>query len=141
VLHEPIYAGPDSGPTGWAADRVLAEFEAFAGDEPVYFTGEMIFRSFLSDQAALRPLAEAADLLAARADWPPLYEVDRLRGCRVPVAAIVYHDDIFVDAGHSLATARTLGDCRVWVTNEFEHDGLQDAAVLDRLIAMARGLR
>jgi pimeloyl-ACP methyl ester carboxylesterase len=145
VLHEPIYGAPGA-PTGWAADRVLAEFDAFAGDDAVrshdvYFTGEMIFRSFLADQAALRPLAAAADLLAARADWPPLYDVDRLRACQVPVAAIVYHDDIFVDAGYSLATARTLGNCRVWVTNEFEHDGLQDAAVLDRLIGMARGLR
>jgi pimeloyl-ACP methyl ester carboxylesterase len=139
VLHEAVYAAPGA-PTGWAADRVLAEFDAFAGDG-VYFTGEMIFRSFLADQAALRPLAAAADLLAARADWPALYDVDRLRACQVPVAAIVYHDDMFVDAGYSLATARTLGNCRVWVTNEFEHDGLQDAAVLDRLIAMARGLR
>src|SRR5690242_13162360 len=141
VLHEAIYGAPDSGPTGWAADRVLAEYPEFGRDDPVYFTGEMIFRSFLDDQAALRPLAAAADLLAARADWPALYDVDRLRACRVPVAAVVYHDDMFVDAGYSLAAARTLGNCRAWVTNEFEHDGLQDAAVLDRLIAMARGLR
>jgi hypothetical protein len=41
----------------------------------------------------------------------------------------------------SLRTADAIRGLRAWVTSEYEHDGLRlsDGAVLDRLIAMARG--
>ena len=55
---------------------------------------------------ALRPLRETAELLAARTDWAPLYDPARLAANEVPVAAAVYHDDMYVDTGHSLRTAR-----------------------------------
>lgn len=89
---------------------------------------------------ALRPLRETAELLAARTDWTPLYDRDRLAANEVPVAAAVYHDDMYVDAGHSLRTARTIRGLRTWVTDEYEHDGLRSGAprVLDRLLAMVR---
>ena len=46
-------------------------------------------------------------------------------------------DDMYVDAGLSLQTARAVGNVDVWITNEFEHDGIrQSGAVFDRLVAM-----
>ncbi|MFF5139950.1 alpha/beta fold hydrolase [Streptomyces sp. NPDC013157] len=145
LVHEPVY-GQDARPTDWAAERVRAEFpqfdaaKALAGDAPVLFTGETVHPWMFETDPALRPLKAAADLLAARTDWQPLYDPARLAANEVPVAAAVYHDDMYVDAGHSLATARAVRGLRTWVTDEFEHDGLRVGAprVLDRLLALAR---
>ncbi|MET9429743.1 MULTISPECIES: alpha/beta fold hydrolase [unclassified Streptomyces] len=150
LLHEAIYAqGParGQGPTAWAAERVRGEFpefdaaEALAGDGPLLFTGETIHPWHFDTDPALRPLRETAELLAARADWTPLYDTERLAATTVPVAAAVYHDDLYVDTAHSLATARTIPGLRTWVTDEYEHDGLRASGhrVLDRLLALARG--
>ncbi|MBA9049795.1 MULTISPECIES: alpha/beta fold hydrolase [Streptomyces] len=145
LVHESIY-GQDARPTAWAAERVRAEFPRFdaaktlTGDEPLLFTGETIHPWMFETDPALRPLRETAELLAARTDWTPLYDRDRLAANEVPVAAAVYHDDMYVDAGHSLRTARTIRGLRTWVTDEYEHDGLRSGAprVLDRLLAVVR---
>ncbi|MET9308568.1 alpha/beta fold hydrolase [Streptomyces cellulosae] len=146
LVHEAIYA-QDARPTAWSAERVRAEFprfdaaKALAGDEPVLFTGETIHPWVFDCDPALRPLRETAELLAARTDWTPLYDPARLAANEVPVAAAVYHDDMYVDTAHSLATARTVRGLRTWVTDEFEHDGVRTGGprVLDRLLALARG--
>lgn len=141
VLQESLY-GQGEGPTGWAASRALAAFPEFAGDaDPLLLTGEMMYPWMFREIAGLRPFADAADLLAARSDWPPLYDPHRLAANRVPLAAIVHHDDMYVDAGLSLRTAREIGATRVWVTNEWEHDGLSASGgrVLARLTDLAAG--
>jgi hypothetical protein len=47
---------------------------------------------------------------------------------------------MYVDADLQLRTAREVGNTRVWVTNEFEHDGLRASGrVLERLMDMAAG--
>ncbi|GGM38943.1 alpha/beta fold hydrolase [Dactylosporangium sucinum] len=132
LLHEACYA--QGGPTAWAAHRVRDEFPRF--QDPVLFTGEMIYPGTV-DPA----FAEVADLLAAKADWPALYDPQRLRTNTVPVAAAVYHDDMYVDRELSEQTASSIGNTRIWVTNEYEHDGLRVSrgAVLDRLIRMTGG--
>lgn len=147
VLHEAIYAQGENAATRWAAQRVRDELPGFdaaaalRGTAPLPFTGEMIYPWMFDLDSALRPLRAAADLLAERSAWPHLYDPDRLAANTVPVAAAVYHDDMYVDADLSLATADAIRGCRTWVTNEWEHDGLRvsDGAVLDRLIAMVRG--
>ncbi|MGV9530411.1 alpha/beta fold hydrolase [Streptomyces cellulosae] len=146
LIHEAIYA-QDARPTAWSAERVRAEFprfdaaKALAGDQPVLFTGETIHPWMFDCDPALRPLRETAELLAARTDWTPLYDPARLAANEVPVAAAVYHDDMYVDTAQSLATARTVRGLRTWVTDEFEHDGVRTGGprVLDRLLALARG--
>ncbi|GGZ84140.1 alpha/beta fold hydrolase [Streptomyces echinoruber] len=146
VLHEAIYA-QDARPTAWAAERVRAEFpqfdaaKALAGDGPLLFTGESVHPWMFDCDPALRPLRETAELLAARTDWRPLYDPARLAANEVPVAAAVYHDDLYVDTAHSLRTARAIRGLRTWVTDEFEHDGVRTDGprVLDRLLALARG--
>jgi len=145
VLHEPAYA--QGAATRWAAQRVRAEFGAFdaaaalAAGEPLMFTGEMVYPWAFQLDPALRPLAECAELLAARQDWPRLYDPERLARNQVPAAAALYFDDMYVPRELSLPTAAAIGGLRYWVTNEHEHDGLRvsDGAVLDRLISLARG--
>ncbi|WP_369142275.1 alpha/beta fold hydrolase [Streptomyces sp. R44] len=141
VLQESLY-GQGDGPTAWAAARALADFPEFADDaDPLLLTGEMMYPWMVREIRGLRPFADAADLLAARTDWPPLYDPRRLAANEVPLAAVVYHDDMYVDAGLSLRTAREVGATRVWVTNEWEHDGLSASGgrVLARLMDMAAG--
>ncbi|MEW1830801.1 alpha/beta fold hydrolase [Streptomyces sp. NPDC088196] len=145
LVHEACY-GQDSRPTAWSAERVRAEFPQFdaaktlAGDSPLLFTGESIHPWMFDCDPALRPLRETAELLAAHTDWQPLYDPARLAVNEIPVAAAVYHDDMYVDATHSLQTARAIRGVRTWVTDEFEHDGVRAGGprVLDRLIALTR---
>lgn len=145
VVHEATYAQGDRA-TGWAAERVRGEFARFdaaktlAGDGPLYFTGETVHPWHFACDPALRPLRETAELLAAKEDWAPLYDTARLAANEVPVAAAVYHDDMYVDTDHSLRTARGIRGLRTWVTDEFEHDGLRAGGprVLDRLLALTR---
>lgn len=149
LLHEPIYAQRSVTPAGtrWAAQRVRDGFPQFdaaralENGEPVLFTGEMMYPWMFETDPALRPLAETARLLAEREDWPDLYDPARLAENRVPVQAAVYHDDMYVDRDHALATADAVPGVRVWVTNEWEHDALRvsEGRVLDRLFGMARG--
>ncbi|GAB3285096.1 alpha/beta fold hydrolase [Microbacterium lacusdiani] len=140
LLQEEIYAdGP--GATAWAADRVRAELGGFeAAGAPVPFTGEMFFPWQYDEIASLRPFRDAAHALAEREDHPRLYDPDRLRRNEVPLAAAMYYDDMYVDFGYAKDTADAMPNTYLWVTNEYEHDGLrQDTRVvrtlIDRVIA------
>jgi pimeloyl-ACP methyl ester carboxylesterase len=145
LLHEATYA--QGFATRWSAQRVRAEFPEFdpepalAGTGPLFFTGEMTYPWMIDADPTLRPLREAADILAERDDWPPLYDPARLAANEVPVAAAVYYHDMYVDRELSMRTAQAIRGLRAWVTSEYEHDGLRvsDGAVLDRLIGMCRG--
>ncbi|MGW5560107.1 alpha/beta fold hydrolase [Micromonospora sp. NPDC003944] len=151
VLHESIYGQRSVSPHGtrWAAQSVRAEFPRFdvdralADDLPVLLTGEMIYPWMFATDPALAPLAEAAQLLAQREGWPDLYDPAQLARNEVPVAAAIYHDDMYVDTVDSLDTARSVRGLRTWVTDEYEHDGLRVSGgrVLDRLIRLVRGER
>ncbi|MCF3184893.1 alpha/beta fold hydrolase [Streptomyces polychromogenes] len=144
LLHEAIYAQDPAAPTGWAAERVRAAHPRFdaaktlAGADPLLFTGETIHPWHFTTDPALVPLRETAELLAARTGWQPLYDPARLAANEVPVAAAVYHDDMYVDTAHSLRTARAIRGLRTWVTDEYEHDGVRAGGphVLDRLLTL-----
>lgn len=90
---------------------------------------------------ALRPFRAAAEALAARTSWPALYDLDRLAANDVPLAAVQYVDDPYVDLDLALATADGVGAAQVWVTNEYLHDGLRAAGdvILPRLVDLAAG--
>lgn len=143
ALQEFCYGRPGAA-TAWAAQRALDDRPEFAaGAEPLLFTGEMMYPWMFREIAALRPFAGAADRLAAADDWPDLYDPARLASNEVPVAAAVYHDDMYVDADLQIETARAVGNTRVWVTNEYEHNGLRadGEPILRRLMDMAAGRR
>ena len=135
AVHESSYA--DGGSTNWSASRVRpADFD----ERPELFTGEHVFSWMFDDYAALRPFSEPADLLAAHS-WPRLYDADRLSRCEVPAAAAVYANDMYVERTFSEETARMIPSMQVWLTSEYEHNGLRvdGGRVLDRLINLARG--
>nr|WP_318987643.1 alpha/beta fold hydrolase [Cellulomonas iranensis] len=141
VLQEVIYHCGEREP-GWAAAAEHARHAAFAaGARPLQLTGEAAFPWMFEQVAALRPFRAAAEELAARTSWPDLYDTDRLAANEVPVAAVQYYDDPYVDLDLALATASGLGSSQVWVTNEHLHDGLRVAGdvILPRLADLTAG--
>ena len=95
----------------------------------------------IDSDPVLRPFRQAADILAERDDWPPLYDPARLAANEVPVAAAVYYDECTWTASSRCGPPRPSAACETWVTSEYEHDGLRvsGGAVLGRLIGMVRG--
>lgn len=140
LMHESIYGQGQA--TNWAAWRVLQSRPDFQPDaaEPLY-TGEMVYPWYFEEDPALRPLQQTADLLAAKSDWPDLYDRRQLAANTVPVAAAVYTDDIYVDRDLSMETAAAVQGLQVWETDEFHHDGIADdgEGIFNRLLGMVRG--
>nr|WP_307861380.1 alpha/beta fold hydrolase [Cellulomonas wangleii] len=141
VLQEVIYHSGEREP-GWAAAAEHARHPDFAATaRPLLLSGEAVFPWMFDQVAALRPFAAAAHELAARTEWPALYDVDRLAANEVPVAAVQYLDDPYVDVDLARATAAGLGNAQVWLTNEYLHDGLRVAGdtILPRLADLTSG--
>ncbi|KAF3780159.1 Proline iminopeptidase [Nymphaea thermarum] len=148
ILHESIYCQGAS--SRWSAQRVRDEFEARFNavlsareKRPIMFTGEMIFPWMFDEIHALRPLKEAAHLLAEKEDWPLLYDIDTLKNNKVPVAAAVYYEDMYVNFKLAMDTASQIAGIRLWITNEYMHSGLRDSGsqVFDHLMGMLKGKR
>ncbi|KAF8380165.1 hypothetical protein HHK36_027648 [Tetracentron sinense] len=146
LLHESIYC--QGAPSQWSAKRIRAEHEnrfdaikAAKEGHPVPFTGEMIFPWMFDEIHALRHFKDAAHLLAEKKDWPPLYNIASLNNNKVPVAAAVYYEDIYVNFKLAMETASQIAGIRLWITNEFMHSGLRDGGgqVLDHLMGMING--
>ncbi|MFD7158719.1 alpha/beta fold hydrolase [Kribbella sp. NPDC059898] len=140
ALQESIYGSGD-GATGWAAEAERARRPEFAEDaRPLLFTGEMMYPWMFSEIRGLRPFQGAVELLAQRPSWPDLYDHEKLAANDVPVAAAVYFDDMYVDSGLQLDTARRVGNVQAWVTNEYEHDGLGSDRVFERLTELVAAI-
>jgi hypothetical protein len=134
IVHEASYA--DGCATRWSAHRLLpAEFESAEK-----LTGEHVYPWMFEDYQALRPLREAANILAEH-EWPRLYDEKVLRVNEVPVAASIYVRDLYVERQFAEETARLIRGCRPWITNEFEHNGLRadGERVLGHLLDLVRG--
>ena len=69
-----------------------------------------------------------------------LYDPARLAANRVPAAAAIYAEDMYVPRVHSEPTAAAIRGMKVWLTNEFEHNGLRTDGdkVFGRLQDLAR---
>jgi len=135
AMQESIYASGTRPATAWAAERERARHPAFAPDaRPLLLTGEMMYPWMFEEIRLLRPFRGAVEAMARRDDWPELYDPDRLAANEVPVAAAIYHDDMYVDAQLQQDTAARVGNARAWITNEHEHDGLGAPGVLGRLM-------
>ena len=130
VVHEACWA--DGHATRWSAQRLLPD--------DLLLTGEHVYPWMFSEQAALAPLREAAELLAEH-EWPRLYDPEALARNEVPVAAAIYANDLYVERRYSEETARRIPNLRTWVTDEFEHNGLRvdGERILGRLLDLVRG--
>ena len=129
--------------SNWSAQRLISEFPAFSLDrqDMILFTGEMIYPWMFDTYPQLQPLKHAAELIAKDASWPALYDIEKLKQNRVPVAAAVYFDDMYVHRQFSEETAGIVPNMKLWVTNQYEHNGLRadGEVVIDRLLKMVRG--
>ena len=91
----------------------------------------------LDDFQSLNPLKSAAELLAEKNDWPILYDEKILSVNKVPIAAAVYTNDMYVDRDYSIETAEIIRGIEIWETSEYEHNGLRSDGknVLDLLFS------
>lgn len=141
LLHESIYCQQSA--SNWSAHRVRQQYPQFnySADKPFLFTGEMIYPWMFEQFNNLKPLKEAAAMLAEKGDWPMLYQPTTLAENKVPVAAAIYSEDMFVEMRYSLETAAKVGNLKYWLTSEYEHNGIRmdGEHILDRLIAINRG--
>ncbi|KAI4109801.1 MAG: hypothetical protein LQ339_001585 [Xanthoria mediterranea] len=145
LMHEAIYLQGHHA-SNWSADRVMKDHPVFmnlstSNDEPIYFTGEMIYPSMFRDYTQLRNLAPTADILAQMTDWPALYSPDRLANTNdVPVYASIYVDDVYVSYDLARATAARVRKCKTFITNAMYHDAIGAAGkseeVFRRLFAL-----
>src|SRR4051794_20989165 len=135
LVHEACWA--DGVATRWSAERTMPD--AWREDRTLLF-GEHVLPWMFEDYGALRPLREAADLLAER-EWPRLYDPDQLASNEVPAAAAIYTEDPYVERVFSEETAAHVRGLRPWVTSEYGHNGLRadGERILSRLIDLAPG--
>jgi hypothetical protein len=77
------------------------------------------------DYSELRKLKDQADLVANISDWPTLYDKPQLSKNEVPVYAAVYIDDMYVDFALSTDTARSIKNCKTYITNAMYHDAIR----------------
>ena len=102
----------------------------------------MVYPWMFEQLATLKPLREAANLLAEKQDWCDVYDANVLSQNTVPVACAAYADDMYVELDYTRETLSNIPMTKAWITNEYEHNGIgvDGERILDRLITMANAL-
>jgi len=164
LMHESIYADgtSDCKQTEWSAFRAYEQDSSFdfkatckaESAEPTLLTGEVVFPWMADGDYAelsglgMRALAQG---LADKDDWGKLYDPANMRkalavdGTGVSkAAAAVYYDDMYVDFDACVKVTQRgnpLENCKVWISNEYQHSGLRDDGVMifNKLLGMAKG--
>ena len=135
VLHEACFAQQFS--TNWSAYRILDEYPEFIPNnkDKLFFTGEMLYPWMLDEYQSLQSLKGAAQILAEKNNWPMLYSKNALMKNKVPIAAAVYTNDMYVDRDYSIDLANIISNISIWETESFEHNALRSNGkkVLDSL--------
>nr|WP_129123785.1 alpha/beta fold hydrolase [Veronia nyctiphanis]RXJ71582.1 alpha/beta hydrolase [Veronia nyctiphanis] len=143
ILHEAIYNQHTA--SEWSAHRIrneeYAEFNYQTG-QPFLFTGEMVYPWMFDQLKNLTALKEAAQLIAEKSDWAPLYSPETLAENTVPFACAVYADDMYVEMDYSRETLAKVPNSKAWITNEYEHNGLRadGERILGKLIDIAESI-
>lgn len=113
----------------YSADKNFLYSKDFEG--PIYFTGEMVYRSMFDDYVELRPFKELANALHERKQWSKLYDVEKLRRIcweDVPIVAATYFLDQYVDFDLVRKVKKeifTNSNLKLHITSEFFHNGLR----------------
>ncbi|MFA0310214.1 alpha/beta hydrolase [Vibrio splendidus] len=142
ILHESIYC--QGAASNWSAHRVREQYPHFnyqSGSE-FWFTGEMVYPWMFDQLETLKPLREAANMLAEKSDWGTLYNAEQLSKNAVPMACAVYADDMYVELDYSRETLANIPNSKAWITNEYEHNGLRvdGERIVDKLMTMVEAL-
>ncbi|CAK1728209.1 alpha/beta hydrolase family protein [Vibrio crassostreae] len=142
ILHESIYCQGTA--SNWSAHRVREQYSHFnyqSGSE-FWFTGEMVYPWMFDQLETLKPLREAANMLAEKSDWGTLYNAAQLSKNTVPMACAVYADDMYVELDYSRETLANIPNSKAWITNEYEHNGLRvdGERIVDKLMTMVDSL-
>ncbi|KAI1176757.1 alpha/beta-hydrolase [Nemania sp. FL0916] len=136
LLHEPCWVYGPGAAGRWAAERVgqgLKEYSwlrndwggpSSLGDQPLYFSGEMIYPFHFETCSELIKMKETAHILANYDEWPALYDVEKLGKNEVPVYAAIYND-MYVDAGLARVTASRIKGIKTFDTNVLFHSALR----------------
>ena len=139
ILHESIYC--QGFASNWSAHRIREQHPQFNYQTggAFMFTGEMVYPWMFEQLATLKPLREAANLLAEKQDWGDLYDAEKLRKNCVPLACVAYADDMYVELDYTRETLANIALSKVWITNEYEHNGIgvDGEKILGRLVEMA----
>ncbi|KAK3397601.1 Alpha/Beta hydrolase protein [Sordaria brevicollis] len=144
ILHEAIYNNGPGKASNWAAYRIgkgIAEFGSAPGlhwllsvkdalnyqsqEQPLYFSGEMVYPFHFDCYPELKDMKETAELLAQEDEWPQLYDLDQLARNKVPVYAASYVEDMYVDADFARETARLVKGTKVFETNVLYHGAIR----------------
>ncbi|KAI1637386.1 Alpha/Beta hydrolase protein [Biscogniauxia mediterranea] len=136
LLHEPCWCFGPGVAGNWAAERVGKTLEEYRwlradwagpeslGDEPLYFSGEMIYPFLFDVCPELAQMKETAQILAEFDQWEPLYSIEQLAKNEVPVYAACY-DDMYVDPDLARVTASRIRGIKVFETNVLFHNALR----------------
>lgn len=143
LFQEAIYCDGNNAniiSSNWSADRLryLPENKNFVYDNqptsnnPIYFTGEMVFKSMYDDFAELRTLKPLAYALHNNKKWSDLYDSDKLRTITwdvVPIVAATYYYDQYVDFDICMQVKKKVfqnnGNLKQYITSEFFHNGVR----------------
>lgn len=97
-----------------------------------------IYKNMFEDFTELRKLRKTAEIVAEIDDWPDLYDGDQLENNKVPVYAVTYIDDMYVDYDLAQQRASKIGNCKQFITNAMYHNGLGSKSdeVMKQLFAL-----
>ncbi|KFY77420.1 hypothetical protein V498_09358 [Pseudogymnoascus sp. VKM F-4517 (FW-2822)] len=135
ILHESIYCEGRS--SDWAAYRVgqsLDEYHwissapaspATVRQNPLHFSGEMIYPFTFETYPELAKLKDVAQLIAGYDDWPALYDDWQLARNEVPVYVATFVNDMYVDFGLVQETVAKIKNCKQFITNAMYHDAIR----------------
>ncbi|KAF2641616.1 alpha/beta-hydrolase [Massarina eburnea CBS 473.64] len=144
ILHEACYCQGEA--SNWSAERLLSSNKDFilpdlqesTPDQPILFTGEMIYPFMFDVYPELKKLKAVGEALAQEKNWPKLYDDEQLAKNKVPVYAAVYMEDMYVDFDLSMERARGIKGCKTFITNQMYHDAVRSKSdeVLKQLFAL-----
>jgi pimeloyl-ACP methyl ester carboxylesterase len=147
ILHEAIYCYRPGIKSDWAAAQVASRLKKFSwiekpenipADQPLYFTGEMVFPSHFQSFPELKEMQEAAWILAQYDKWEDLYNLEQLTVNKVPVFAASFIEDMYVDFNLAKETASVVQGVKVYETNDMYHNALRSCTdqVINALFRM-----
>lgn len=135
ILHESIYCQRST--SNWSAERIGKSFAEFPWlhsapenpsvlrERPLLFSGEMIYPFMFEVFPELAAVAPVADILAKFDGWPELYDEWQLAKNEVPLYALSYVDDMYVDFGFACETVKKVRGCKHAVTNGMHHNAIR----------------